>query len=376
MRSAVCDLSSQPIRNIALSPLVSGGQWATVGAVGTYSQPATAGPFGEMAAMHTWTAASTDGGVRMRNAQPIPEGGGTISGGIWAYSSKAQTLNLRGWTYDASGAYLGGSLDINFVEGIAVPAGKWVWIQGVAVGRSPLARSVTPYLRRATGGGAVNWAAGDVLMATRFMMVDGRYTGPYSDGNTPGWKWDGAAGSSTSVGYPYTLASLVGQPTILFEGAFPSDIPIPSAAQKVRGYTLYAVTTPGPGTTRDTLVDGTSANQRIHITYGDGGQRWNMYQSQSSFTGVVNDANTRRVISARFDGGISRFLRDGVQASAASAGQAPQAVTALRIGANAAGNDPWRGTIEAVLLFAESHTDEQMAAVTRWIGARYGQVVA
>lgn len=226
------------------------------------------------------------------------------------------------------------------------------------------------------GMAATTAPAGETYDATGLMFVHGKYSGVYCDGATPGWKWDGADGSSTSVGYPYTLGSLVGQPIILFEGAFPADIAIPVASRKTRGYTAYAVCTVGPGTTRDTLIDGTSANQRIHITYGDGGQRWNMYQSASSFTGVVNDANTRRVVGARFDVGNSRFTRDGVQGSAGGTGSAPQAATALRIGANAASGDPWKGTIEAVLLFDQAHTNEQMLAVNRWLGLRYGQAVA
>ena len=184
-----------------------------------------------------------------------------------------------------------------------------------------------------------------------------------------------ASSGSPSSGYPYGLAALVGAPVVLFEGAFPSDVALPTWAQKRQGYTLYAVTTPGPGTTRDTLVDGVLSTQRIHITYGDGGQRWNMYQSASVFSPVVNDANTRRLIAARFDGASSRFTRDGVQSQAGNAGIASTNATGLRIGANAAGNDPWRGTIEVVLLFAEAHTDQQMQVATRWLGARYGQPV-
>jgi hypothetical protein len=185
-----------------------------------------------------------------------------------------------------------------------------------------------------------------------------------------------ASSGSPSSGYPYGLAALVGAPVVLFEGAFPSDVALPAWAQKRQGYTLYVVATPGPGTTRDTLIDGVVGTARVHITYGDGGQRWNMYQSSSVFSPVVNDASTRRLIAARFDGAASRFTRDGVQSQAGNAGIAGANVAGIRIGANAAGNDPWRGTVEALLLFAEPHTDQQMQVATRWLGTRYSQTVA
>ena len=34
------------------------------------------------------------------------------------------------------------------------------------------------------------------------MVVEGVYVGDYGDGNTPGWRWDGASEASTSTGYP------------------------------------------------------------------------------------------------------------------------------------------------------------------------------
>lgn len=51
-----------------------------------------------------------------------------------------------------------------------------------------------------------------LFMVTKLMIVDDLATLPeaYSDGDTPGWIWLGAQGTSQSVGYPYTLKSVAG----------------------------------------------------------------------------------------------------------------------------------------------------------------------
>jgi len=382
MRSLIQNASSQPVRNLNQNPQgrTNGSSWTNrwfgAGGAGTHTfdlaDTKPGPPFTTRFARKTWTTAPTvnsDTGFQVSSVLPAMPGQKIALGG-WLRPSTAK----KGF---ARIQYRLGTTIVTTANGtqIDLPAGVWTYVELL----STVPAGVDGFIQMIDVTGATGtpvWAVGDTLDCTGVMCVLGSRAPQFGDGSTPGWKWDSAADASSSVGYPYTLGSLVAQPIILFEGAFPADVPIPAASQKVRGYTLYAVAKVGAGTTRDTLVDGTSVNQRIHITYGDGGQRWNHYQSQSSFTGVVNDANTRRVISARFDGGGSRFLRDGVQASAASTGQAPQAVTALRIGRNAAGGDPWSGTIEAVLLFDQAHTNEQMLAVTRWLGLRYGQAFA
>jgi hypothetical protein len=44
--------------------------------------------------------------------------------------------------------------------------------------------------------------AADVVYWDQLMVVEGTDPGFYADGNTPGWRWTGAADASTSVGYP------------------------------------------------------------------------------------------------------------------------------------------------------------------------------
>lgn len=251
-----------------------------------------------------------------------------------------------------------------------VQGGKWRMLVGQFVVPAGVDRFA------AIAGMAAVTVGAESYDATGLLFVRGKFSAPYCDGASPMWKWDGVDGSSTSVGYPWTLGKVVSAPVVYFEGAFPSDIPIPAASQKRQGYTAYSVCTPGPGTTRTTLLDGTVATQRIHITYGDGGQRWNMYLGASAFSAIVNDGNTRRVLAVRLDAANSRFLRDGALSHTGNTGTTAANVQNLRVGANAAGADPWNGTIEAVLLFDQAHTDEQMSAVSKWLGARYIQAIA
>ena len=51
----------------------------------------------------------------------------------------------------------------------------------------------------------------------KVMVVPGWYDGEYSDGDTPGWKWNGAVGTSTSMGWPYTLESIAGKPDMIHQ---------------------------------------------------------------------------------------------------------------------------------------------------------------
>ena len=52
------------------------------------------------------------------------------------------------------------------------------------------------YFRLYNGAPAGN---GDVWW-DNFMLVKGEYTGPYRDGDSPGWVWNGTAHGSTSQG--------------------------------------------------------------------------------------------------------------------------------------------------------------------------------
>lgn len=80
---------------------------------------------------------------------------------------------------------------------------------------------------------------GDQFAIHRVMLVEGNYTGEYSDGNTPGWKWQGAQYASTSVGWPYTLESIVGKPVAELKGTAVESIPV---NVDVRQSSLYMYT--------------------------------------------------------------------------------------------------------------------------------------
>lgn len=59
---------------------------------------------------------------------------------------------------------------------------------------------------------------GDSLEVGKLMISDHAHSGEYADGFMPGCVWEGAANLSTSIGYPYTLASLIGPNFTFGEG--------------------------------------------------------------------------------------------------------------------------------------------------------------
>jgi hypothetical protein len=69
------------------------------------------------------------------------------------------------------------------------------------------------------------------------------YPAEVHDGNTPGWRWLGAAGAAESVGYPYTLESIAGRPYAT-AGASPatgSTTVTTGAPAPLQGRTIYSV---------------------------------------------------------------------------------------------------------------------------------------
>lgn len=83
------------------------------------------------------------------------------------------------------------------------PAGQWTRVSYVYT-----VPSGTAYMNLAcdsqaqTTGGAVNWASGSTLDGTGLMVTAGSTLYNYTDGNSPGWKWNGAPNASTSTGPP------------------------------------------------------------------------------------------------------------------------------------------------------------------------------
>lgn len=232
MRSLLLDRRARPVRNLAPVPRPVSGQstiwvprWFGSGGNGTSALSTVNAVNGRAFIRKTWTVAPVspeDTAVTVRNLPVVPGKRYTMT--VRVRSSIAQ--RMRGFA-DASisvrgAASLGGTYQavaststsgsVNLLPGIwATLKTTFVVPEGVYV------LEAFPYVN-AVAGGATNWAVGDTFDMGDMMLVEGVYDGVYCDGDTPGWRWTGAAGVSESVGWPYTLDSIAGKPMASIEG--------------------------------------------------------------------------------------------------------------------------------------------------------------
>lgn len=306
MRSTVVDLGSQPIRNLSSDPratryisvpnpnpaksigwlanrypgntsytLITGAtDGPPEGGIITYSRATT-------------TTAATFGGlghhlaenpeVGSPNAQYlVPVAGGEQMGlSVWVRTSIACQAVLR-VRFAAGTTWLAGSVGSAAQPHITVNLAANTWTRVVLTKTVPAT---------ATGMGAflvVNdvLASGVTIDGTGQMFTRGdAHPTSYYDGNTPGWRWTGAANLSESVGYPYTLESIAGQPLASLSAAGSSA---PLGLDAYEGRTLYAVhdvidtasnlatiatigNTSGSGTGRMTIRTGSTGGSTIEL---------------------------------------------------------------------------------------------------------------
>lgn len=264
MRSAVVDLASQPIRNAAPDPRVT--KWGTVAPVGpgpsnerwgTYTTytlitgaidgPAGITSYGRATITNATQiglgfhiADNPEAGSPTNSARLIPITIGVpITVGFFVRSSIATAINgfsikyrwanvpgVTGWTWTAAAVDSRRTL---------TDAAIWTW----------LTLTLIPPAGATHLGIAAQYsvavAAGTTLDATGLAVVHGlpapiTYPG---EGATPGWKWIGVVDRSESVGYPYTLESIAGQP--LAVNLTPNTAVAYTAPPAMAGRTLYVV---------------------------------------------------------------------------------------------------------------------------------------
>ncbi|GAA4762733.1 hypothetical protein [Microbacterium gilvum] len=203
------------VRNLHPQPVPTSatGRWSSQTPTGnTNTLEAGTGPMGSACLRVDVTAA---GQLRLyvnstQAANRISlEGATTVTIGCWVYASRALTdlcWEPQMLTPDGATSSYPKSSAFNLVAG-------WQWVSAtvaVVAGRTQLGQI---NLLGSTNT-ANNVQPGDIVKATRAMIVPGTYSGVYCDGSTPGWKWDGTAGASASTGWPYTLESVAGAPRI------------------------------------------------------------------------------------------------------------------------------------------------------------------
>jgi hypothetical protein len=225
--------------------------------------------------------------------------------------------------------------------------------------------------------------AGDTVDIGPHMSVPGVYTGDIVDGTTPFSKWTGSAHNSISVGYPPQLLDLAGKPDV--------DV------SAVGTYTLsggWSNTEPRTAyTVYNNLLDIPDSSVPALLTYGATALNDvipNQYLTlrQQSWTGDVNFLLARRTGGA--GAGVSG-AKVGVNVATWGVNATGTIYNCLNNGATAADGSfvidmPHEkiqiqpatvyGSHVRTLIYRGLHTPAQRAAVSRYLGNKYGAPVA
>ena len=201
------------ITNLVPNPNSASGLGYTfssaAGQVSTNGPQTTGGPFGGAFYRRAYTATSS----ALTNNDLVNIGlgswGGQTGGGIipvssgdvftlsaWVRSSKAQTVKISAqWITGVGSAGVSDGANVTLVPN------TWTRLSVTNVVATSTAASVRMDIDAGTAG-TTPWVNGDTLDATAFMLTTGSTLYSYSDGNTPGWVWNGTADSATSTGSP------------------------------------------------------------------------------------------------------------------------------------------------------------------------------
>lgn len=133
--------------------------------------------------------------------------GQRLTFGFWIKAS--QNCSIRPMTEysDAAGNYVNGSGSSLADE--ALTANTWTYVT-----RSTTYPNPSVGIWRTYGFLSVSPATSGLVfkLGPNMGVIGASLPEAFSNGNTPGWKWLGTPGTSTSVGYPYTLESIAGRP--------------------------------------------------------------------------------------------------------------------------------------------------------------------
>lgn len=216
------------------------------------------------------------------------------------------------------------------------------------------------------------------------MLVEGEYTGDYIDGSKPFAKWDGVAGASLSVGYPPQLLDFAGSPALDQVGAGSTSNP---AVNGFTARTIYAVYE---------VID-TTTSWAVPFMYGSGAPN-------DGFT-LQTAATPSTSMSPRWDfatgggdvnkgialGGARNPRRVHVVAIALNQGLTVSNLTVNGVAAGPLTTNPgtygWPSgqlrnyslaSIRALrsMVFYAEHDAPTRQAISRYLGNKYGAVVA
>lgn len=363
MRASFVDLASQPVRNLSVAPLThnatgwseNSGQpsgWQT--AEGGFFRSTKAGAAGTLNIRAQFLSGA---GVALVPAVP----GRRYSAVCWMRTSGSSSMTLGPVFTDAAGTQVAGA---TWTYNDTVPSTTWVLRNATAI--APPGAVWLQVWGRFPGVAIDGTADMKVLH-----IVENALPPPFPlSGDTPGWRWRGAAGASESVGYPYTLEAIAGRPVWLAEN-------VPAAL------TVYPLNITGPYTvatvqklTAPASADGmweTQPNRNRRLL----GSPTAMQPGANNGAGVPStsmavDTSTWHTYIVRTNDTNVDPVTDGVVRTPANLSPIlPAATNGIRIGSRDSAVFPSVATAVAAVWPAYLN-DETSKRVTAWLARRYG----
>lgn len=172
MRAAVMSWPDRPIRNVHTNPKANRIGYFFRANAATISLDPTG-------ILVECTPGATDSGVGYPNA---------CRPGIWSYAMEVEAITAATLRLSVQSATAGGGS----TTPVAMTAGE-IRRLAIQVNHTDTA-TASVYVLRGHASGS------ERFIVRSYMHVEGVYTGPYRDGDSPGWSWAGAVGWSTSSG--------------------------------------------------------------------------------------------------------------------------------------------------------------------------------
>lgn len=381
------DAASQPIRNLNRNPkldldatgFASGS--VTGGATQSAARTADAGPSGRgfawvktvtgPSSAGSWSATidfAGTGGADPSAAGCVPvEPGKRYYFGFWMRTSfDAATVPLIAVWRNAAGT----NITTPTIATLGLTAGRYTWCVASAVAPAEAAWV------RLSAQSSRQWFTGDTWSVTRVAASD-QILSVYCDGDTPGWRWLGTVGASPSVGYPYTLESIAGQPIAAWAGALGmvalglafADWTVIGVGLRGAYSNMGGIGIRDVGARNVNFIQGSQTGGNEHEAVG-----WHPTTGAGNAilrrnNGIPTDANTRFVLANTRSGTSARLRSSMVFDTPATAGvSAPSGLLALEFGApTTQSRDQW----DRVLVYPAMNEATERSAMT-WLANAHG----
>lgn len=357
--------------------------WGSAGAPGTRDVVTTGGHDGGPFIRQTFTGSGSNGLYygATPSARPVAMPGQKFTALAWLRASKSVSMRIVCERKNLAG---GSSGEAGNVTGSTVTllANTWTKLRLTGIEAWDATEAWTIALYSPTTNA---WAAGDTLDAELFFTDVADYQGEYCDGYTPGWSWMGTAGLSRSVGWPYTLTSILGRGpdvSMVGTGNGPTVTRPDSPLDGMALYSVYDVTSQEASFGTLAVLGSISASGgRLAMQSSSAGNE-NMSFRVDTLNGTVNASASR--VSARKNGRHVLSLR-AMQGMEQARGRWNGSTTVTSIPLTPANGIP-EGRIavsampgvQGVYAFGiyREIDDATDLAILRWLGNAYGVPVS